>query len=255
MDSKYLLPHLEQLALRVVMLEEDDVHQGLGAFPTQLQELHAQVSQVQELAPLFQHLTEVGQRLVLQEIETDAQALELLGQGVAVLRKWARDAEWPPLGEAWENYCRLVQELGLGEVEESSTPPAEAPAAPVWDDPELVATFLPEAQEHLEGIETRLVHLEQHPDDLEAVNAIFRPFHTLKGVTGFLNLSQIQELSHEVEWLLDRVREGQVMVSTELVNLVLEAVDLLKRMLADLEEALTAGLTGKGLFLRPPGWG
>ena len=52
---------------------------------------------------------------------------------------------------------------------------------------------MPEAQEHLEGIETHLIFLEQHPDNLEAINAIFRPFHTLKGVAGFLNLAQIQE--------------------------------------------------------------
>lgn len=44
-----------------------------------------------------------------------------------------------------------------------------------------MANFLSEAGEHLEGIETRLVYLEQHPEDLEAVNAIFRPFHTIKG--------------------------------------------------------------------------
>ncbi len=231
---------LEQLALKVMMLEEDDI-QGLGAFLTQLEELQAQVSQVQDLAPLFQQMTEVGQRLVLQELETTAQALELLGQGVALLQRWARDAKWPPAGEIWENYCHLAQELGLGEIAASSPPPAETPAAPVWDDPELVANFLSEAQEHLEGIETHLVHLEQHPEDLESVNAIFRPFHTLKGVAGFLNLAQIQELSHEVEWLLDRVREGQVRVSTELVNIVLDSVDLLKGMLADLQEALAAG--------------
>jgi two-component system chemotaxis sensor kinase CheA len=100
---------------------------------------------------------------------------------------------------------------------------------------------LPEAQEHLEGIETHLIFLEKHPDDLEAINAIFRPFHTLKGVAGFPNLAQIQELSHEVEWLLDRVRDGQVMVSSDLVNLVLEAVDFLKVMLDDLQGSLTEG--------------
>ena len=105
----------------------------------------------------------------------------------------------------------------------------------------MVANFLPEAQEHLEGIETHLVFLEQHPEDLDAINAIFRPFHTLKGVAGFLNLTQMQELSHEVEWLLDRVRDGQVVVSAELVTLVLEAVDFLKAMLADLQESLATG--------------
>jgi two-component system, chemotaxis family, sensor kinase CheA len=231
---------LEQLALKVMMLEEDDV-QGLGAFLSQLEELQDQVSQVQDLAPFFQDLTGVVQGLVLQEVENAVQALELLGQGVALLQRWRREEEWPPNGEVWKNYCRLARELGLGQCRQEPAPSAEADDPLVFDDPELLANFLVEAQEHLDGIETRLVYLEQHPDDLEAVNAIFRPFHTLKGVAGFLNLAQIQELSHEVEWLLDRVRDGQVMVSMELVNLVLEAVDVLKDMLADLQEALGEG--------------
>ena len=78
--SQHLSTLLEQLALKVVMLEEDDV-QGLGGFLTQLEELQAQVSQAQELAPLFQDLNEVGQRLVLQEVDQVAQGLELLNQG------------------------------------------------------------------------------------------------------------------------------------------------------------------------------
>ncbi|MFZ2089494.1 MAG: chemotaxis protein CheA [Desulfobaccales bacterium] len=239
--SENLQALLEQLALKVVMLEEDDI-QGLGGFLVQLEELQTQVSQVQELTPLFQHMTEVGRRLALQEMEAATRALELLGQGVALLQKWNRDQEWPPAGEDWDHYRQLLQELSLEEGEPTPAAPAANPETRVWDDPELVANFLPEAQEHLEGIETRLVYLEQHPYDLEAINAIFRPFHTLKGVAGFLNLAQIQELSHEVEWLLDRVRDGQVMVSAELVNLILEAVDLLKAMLADLQGALGEGL-------------
>ncbi len=239
-DSQQLAKLLEQLALKVVMLEEDDV-QGLGGFLAQLEELQAQVSEVQELAPLLQHMNEVGQRLVLHEMATVAQGMELLNNGISLLQKWTRDPKWPPASEAWENYLQLTRELGLEEGEKGSAPPVETPAAQVWDDPELVGNFLTEAQEHLEGIETHLVFLEQHPEDLEAINAIFRPFHTLKGVAGFLNLAQIQELSHEVEWLLDRVRDSQVLISAELINLVLEAVDLLKAMLVDLQEALTAG--------------
>ncbi len=240
--SENLTAILEQLALKVVVLEGDDI-QGLGAFLAQLEEFQTQVDQVQELASLFQHLNEVGRRLVMQEMETVSQALELLGQGVTLLQRWTREQQWPPESEAWESYCRLAGELGLEEAAPSPAPPeeSESSTAKTWDDPELVANFLSEAQEHLEGIENRLVHLEQHPEDLEAVNAIFRPFHTLKGVAGFLDLSQIQEASHEVEWLLDRVRDGQTKVSSDLVNLVLEAVDLLKEMLADLEKALAEG--------------
>ncbi len=155
-DTQELVKLLEQLALRVVMLEGDDL-QGLGGFLTQLEELQAQVSQVQELTPLFQHLNEVGQRLVMQEVEAVASGLELLNQGVALLQKWTRDQQWPPPGEAWEQYQQLSRELGLEKGEKDPSPPAAAPAPQVWDDPELVANFLPEAQEHLEGIETNLV--------------------------------------------------------------------------------------------------
>ncbi len=242
LESHNLSTHLEQLALMVVMLTEDDVP-GLGAFLTQLEELQAQadLARFQELAPLFQQMTAVGQRLVLQEMEATAQALELLGLGVTLLQRWTREEKWPPTGEAWEAYCSLSQELGLDRVAEEPTRAEASPPTPAWDDPELVTNFLLEANEHLEGIETHLVLLERQPDDLEAVNAIFRPFHTLKGVAGFLNLVQIQELGHEVEWLLERVRGGQVMVSSDLVDLILEAVDLMKGLLADLQEALAEG--------------
>lgn len=251
--SQQLMTLLEQLALKVVMLEEDDV-QGLGSFLSQLEELQGQVSQFQELAPLFKDLNEVGQRLVLREVETVAQGLEVLNQGITLLQKWHRDQQWPPAGEAWDHYRHLLQEIGLDQAGADAEPPAASAGTPVpqiWDDPELVANFLPEAQEHLEGIETHLVFLEQHPDDLEAINAIFRPFHTLKGVAGFFNLTQMQELSHEVEWLLDRVRDGQVVVSVELVSLVLEAVDLLKAMLADIQESLATGRALAAFELAP----
>jgi two-component system chemotaxis sensor kinase CheA len=252
-DASQLQETLEQLALKVVMLGEDDLP-ALGAVLAHLQELQATVAACRwdELLPLCRQLTTVGQKLVLNEVTAAAEALELLGQGVALLQKWARTGEWPPPGEAWEAYCRLARELGVGEeAGPAETADPSPPPAPVFDDPELVSNFLLEAQEHVEGIETRLVHLEQHPDDLEAVNAIFRPFHTLKGVAGFLNLAQIQALSHEVEWLLDRARSGQIMVTSPLVDLVLEAVDLLKEMLADLQQALSEGRPLKTFELAP----
>jgi hypothetical protein len=146
-ESQKLAAILEQLALKMVMLEEDDV-QGLGAFLAQLEEVQVQVAQVQELASLFQHMTEMGRRLIMQEVAIASQALELLGQGVVLLQRWVREEEWPPAGEAWENYCRLAQELGLEKEGPSPTPPVETSAALVWDDPELVANFLTEAQEH-----------------------------------------------------------------------------------------------------------
>ncbi len=245
-DTRALLTELEQLALKVVMLAEDDIP-GLGSFLTHLDGFKEKVEplQGQEVASLLQTMEQVGNRLVLQEVEAATQALELLNYGVTLLLQWVRDGKLPIEGEVWETFAGLTLELGMSamspaEVEKPSV--ASAPAAdvsPAFDDPELVTSFLSEAQEHLDSIETNLVYLEQHPEDLEAINAIFRPFHTIKGVAGFLNLAQIQECGHEVESLLDAVRNGRLPVTRPLIDLVLAAVDLLNAMLADLREALT----------------
>ena len=58
--------------------------------------------------------------------------------------------------------------------------------APLNQDPELVADFILEAREHLSTVESQLLALEQDPSNLEAINTIFRGFHTIKGVAGFL---------------------------------------------------------------------
>jgi two-component system chemotaxis sensor kinase CheA len=247
-DNQKIIEGLEGLALKVVMLEEGDLP-GLGAFLNHLENLQALLDP--ELAPdvaaFFQQLEDVGNKLILQEIAAVAQAQELLGQGVSLLLAWARNQKFPTEGETWKTYCRLSQELGLGGTGESPPPSEEevepetavAPEDFAWEDPELTANFLTEAREHLEGIESGLVHLEQAPTDLAAINAVFRPFHTIKGVAGFLNLPQIQELSHEVESLLDEARSGRLQINAAIIDLTLMGVDRLKEMLDDLQEALS----------------
>lgn len=235
-DPPELAQDLDRLALKAVMLSAGDLP-ALGAFLAELEGFQDRLADAGAAGalPLVKQLVEVTNRLVLQEIPAAAQALEILGHGVGLLQRWAGGSQPPESAPEWSAYRSLLGELAL------AAPPlgeAEGRPAPAFDDPELVANFLAEAAEHLEGIETRLVHLEQHPDDLEAVNAIFRPFHTIKGVAGFLNLEQIQTAGHELESLLDRVRGGALGVSPELVDLVLAGVDLLRAMLADLRQAL-----------------
>lgn len=250
---------LNRLALKAVMLSPDDLP-ALGAFLEELEGLRDRVSQEgpDEAGTVVEQLLTVVQRLVLQEIPAALEAVELLGQGVALLQQLAAGRSPQACPEDWQGYLRLLAGVmgneppspppGVEEGEAASETPAPGPA---FEDPELVANFLSEAGEHLEGIETRLVYLEQHPDDLEAVNAIFRPFHTIKGVAGFLNLDQIQAAGHELESLLDRVRSGSLKVTPELVDTILFGVDLLREMLADLQEALTAPRPLKRCDLSP----
>jgi len=247
-ESRQLIENLEGLALKVVMLEEGDLP-GLGSFLNHLETVHKLVTAetAPEAAMVVQRLEEVGNKLILQELASAAQGQELLSHGVSLLLTWTRENKFPTAGDAWNAYCRLSQELGLEVTEAAaeSPPPSESEpaAAPdtetiIFEDPELTTNFITEAREHLEGIESGLVHLEQAPSDLAAINAVFRPFHTIKGVAGFLNLAQIQELSHEVESLLDEARAGRLQINAATIDLTLTAVDRLKEMLDDLQEAL-----------------
>ena len=81
-----------------------------------------------------------------------------------------------------------------------------------------------------------MLALETDPQDNEAINAVFRPFHSIKGVAGFLNLKDIHHLSHEVENLLDAARSGTLVISDGVIDIVLNAVDILKVLLGELEQ-------------------
>ncbi|HRX83782.1 MAG TPA: chemotaxis protein CheA [Phycisphaerae bacterium] len=93
---------------------------------------------------------------------------------------------------------------------------------------EFVAAFIQEAGEHLENIEAALLEVEQMPDDKEKINELFRPFHTIKGMAGFLNLRDVNCLTHEVETLLDQGRRGERTMTPGCIDLVFEVIDILK---------------------------
>jgi len=97
--------------------------------------------------------------------------------------------------------------------------------------------------ENLGTIEVRLMDLEQDPSDLEAINAIFRAFHTVKGVSGFLNFNKINKLAHVVENLLDRARNKQLQIDGEVIDLILDSVDMLNRMIENVQAPLDSGIS------------
>ena len=99
------------------------------------------------------------------------------------------------------------------------------------DDPELVQEFLVEAREHLVSVEAGLLTLEQDPEDAEALNSVFRSFHSIKGVAGFLGATSIHELAHETENLLDLARSGKLHLSQPIIDLILRSADDLTKCL------------------------
>ncbi|MBF0376138.1 MAG: chemotaxis protein CheA [Desulfamplus sp.] len=94
-------------------------------------------------------------------------------------------------------------------------------------DPEVLAGFIDETIENLQAAEQMFISLEESPDDIEIVNAIFRPIHSLKGTSGFFGLIKVKELAHSMENLLDAVRKGQKKATKEVINSLLPGIDKL----------------------------
>ena len=108
-------------------------------------------------------------------------------------------------------------------------------------DLDLLTGFIEETFEHIESIEVNVLELEERPDDIEIINKIFRPFHTIKGVSGFLNLKTIQKLAHSAENLLDDVRNGKRSMNQDVIDVVLKVGDYLRAMVANLKKVLDEG--------------
>ena len=123
---------------------------------------------------------------------------------------------------------------------------ADAPGGsvnPLAGDPELLNDFILESKEHLTSIELQLLTLDQDPANAEAIHAIFRGFHTIKGMAGFLDLDAIREVSHEVETILDLARNSALAITTAVIDRILESKDYLHRCLVEIESMLRCGGT------------
>ncbi|CAJ55197.1 Chemotaxis protein histidine kinase and related kinases [Lawsonia intracellularis PHE/MN1-00] len=108
-------------------------------------------------------------------------------------------------------------------------------------DPELFADFIIEAKEHLETIEPNLLELEKSPNNLALLNEIFRPMHSLKGASGFLGLNKINHLAHKAENILDELRKGEMVITSEIMDVILSATDALSQMIYNLEKTSSEG--------------
>lgn len=107
----------------------------------------------------------------------------------------------------------------------------------IFDDEmkEIVESFIIETKELLEKLDNDLVELEKRPDDLELLNAIFRYVHTIKGTSSFIGFDQMSELTHKFEDILNKLRKGELKVSADIMDTMLEAFDIMKVLLSKLE--------------------
>ncbi|MEM9160386.1 MAG: chemotaxis protein CheA [Verrucomicrobiota bacterium] len=106
---------------------------------------------------------------------------------------------------------------------------------------ELLVEFHTEAVDHLGQIETAVLEFEQDMENSDAIASMFRSFHTIKGVAGFLNLIPVNRLAHEIESLMDLVRNDEMKAFTGIIDLVLEAKDCVSALIEQISEALNNG--------------
>lgn len=106
-----------------------------------------------------------------------------------------------------------------------------APTLSADMDAELIADYVVESLDHIQASEAILLAIEENPDDPEAINTVFRAFHTIKGTSGFLGLDRIQKLAHLAENLLSRARTGEIHIAGHYADLCLASCDTLKTMI------------------------
>lgn len=103
---------------------------------------------------------------------------------------------------------------------------------------ELLQDFLQEASDLLSDVDNKLVELEKMPDDHGLLNEIFRGFHTVKGGAGFLNATELVTLCHLTENLFDKLRNGELELSANLMDVIMAATNGVREMFGELGQAV-----------------
>lgn len=216
---------IETFAAQVVVADPGDIP-SLGELLKIIDSIiKTELFGTREIGLCLRHNVE---RVILEE-ETDLYFLE---KGVEILRELEKVfADENPdqnfLNSLLEEInCSLSIDLG------NNNPKSDQLSAS--EDLSLYIEFAQESLENLEKAEVDLIELEENPEDMSLINSVFRAFHTIKGVSGFLELDSINNLSHKTETLLDSIRQKEIDPGPEVTDIVLRAVDLMKKMIGEI---------------------
>ncbi len=198
------------------------------------------------LSALSRSFSELGEQARASGRERAAQAAEALAQAASVAA-----------GDTAGDLDRLSEALakGLTEIEDAlaatdpgapGEPPTSAPSGaaadnPLARDPELLNDVVIESNDHLVSVERELLKLEKDPGNQDAIHSAFRSFHTIKGLAGFLELTEIQRVAHQTESLLDQARNGRLTITPSVADVILAAKDYLDQAFRQLAPALQGG--------------
>lgn len=254
---------IEKLAEKLVMIEPKDLV-GL----TEIHELFSEMGKADEptnapwAKPLAKLSISLLEDIILDDVPDPIAALEQIVASATALEQLVLGGCNPDEIQLPACFVDQIHEMTatVDEVLANSTQAAEPamPTEPVADAPahqqtpepeptqltgdlELTGEFIAEANEHLESADQCLLTIESNPDDIETVNGLFRAYHTIKGVAGFLDLADVMHLAHQTENLLDAARQGRFKLEGARLDVVFDATDMMKRLVGYVAEALATG--------------
>ncbi len=254
MDYAELRREIDDMASSFLFLEKKEIDiPTSGQFLNQLEGVmaHAEALGAGEVRRLAGGLNQLLEKVVLESIDA-ATGFGLFERGIVLLQSvadgYCNAGRWDGSVDGFMG--ELAAALGIPLEAENTKPEAEAASVESSvatdastgktrvQDESLLRDFITEGLEYIGEIEVNILNLEQEPENKDYINAIFRPFHSVKGVASFLNLDAIRTLAHDLETLLDKARNEALPVTPELIDLILDGSDTLKAMIGQLRDDL-----------------
>ncbi len=254
MEYSVLVKSIDDLASELVFLDGREIDiPSSGKFMNRLEEIikAAEPLQIAPLTQVVSGLNHLLEKMVFDTLKDKEAGFGTFEKGIALMQEISEECQRSGSysGKIQPFLDALASLTGVVLPEDSSlAAPAAAPETKEVEetseektqvlDVSLVKDFISEGLEYIDEIEVNILNLEQNPDNTDYINAIFRPFHSVKGVAGFLNLEKIRNLAHNLENLLDKARNGELRVTPSLIDVVLDGADALKAMILQLKDEI-----------------
>ena len=239
-------PELNNAALIVVQLQ-----------PTELRDIKALRDSLREFA-VFDAAASSQVRAHAQQAATflslillggsgdDAVLLAQASSAIDTAMRIADDADSGALNVTQTDLVAVVHENSAADALHNAMAVSNVPASVFRDggripddaDIALLNDFIAESRESMAGAEAALLSLEGNPRDIEAINTVFRAFHTVKGTAAFMGLATLADFAHHAESLLSRVRDRELPYAQAVANLSLRSSDALGEFLDAIEQSV-----------------
>jgi two-component system chemotaxis sensor kinase CheA len=244
--TDHLLQLIDNLGLKALTLEPTDVA-GLGELLGDLEAIKSCAPSGTEMIQLLSALVTTVETIIIGQGNELSAPMETLLEGIVLLQNLAKHG--PEDISIGGGFSAFLKRLGMSEIHVEQDKIVQSPDTEIHEEKAATATmsknviidkdmcyeFIAETMGNFDDVENTLIQLEEDPTNKELLNAVFRFFHTAKGVSGFLNLQRLNLFAHELENLLDELRNGRLKLTPALTDFILRSMDFVKSMLVEVK--------------------